>query len=68
MTPDSVPVADFVKPVRIPDAVECQVADPPFARAAETGRWRLRLLLSDAVPPDAPVDILLPSLEPLKEL
>jgi len=58
MSPDNVPVADFVAPVRIPDDVEYQIADPPVARAREAGRWRLRFVLSEAVPPDVPVDIL----------
>ena len=38
----------FVKPVRIPDEVECQQADPPVARAGETGRWFLPFVLSEA--------------------
>ncbi len=45
-----VPVPRFVRPIRIPENVECQVADPPVARAGERGRWLLRFILSEAVP------------------
>jgi hypothetical protein len=59
MAPDTVPAADFVKPVRIPEEVEWQIADPPVARAREAGRWRLRFVVSEAVPAGAEVGILL---------
>ncbi len=55
---DALPPAPFAKPVRIPDEVEWQVADPLVARAGEAGRWRLRFVLSEAVPREAEVGIL----------
>ena len=44
-----VPIPPFVKPIRIPEEVGCQEADPPVARAGETGRWLLRFVLAERV-------------------
>jgi hypothetical protein len=55
---NTVPPEPFVKPIRIPDGVECGTAEPPVARAGERGSWLFRFVLSEAVPEGTRLGIL----------
>ncbi len=39
----------FVRPVRVPEQIALCTAEPPLARAGETGRWKLSFELSENV-------------------
>ncbi len=48
----------FVKPVRVPDDVECQIAEPSVARAGETGDWQFGFVVSADVDEGTPLRVL----------
>jgi len=40
----------FVRPIRIPESVPLEYADPPIARVGERGTWTLRFTLAEPIP------------------
>lgn len=52
------PIRPFTTPIRIPSAVEPQIADPRVARAGEIGRWKLTFLVAEDVPESTELSIL----------
>jgi len=55
--PDNVVAPPWSRPLRIPEGVTVCHADPPYARAAEKGSWRLSFILSRGVPPGTPLHL-----------
>ncbi|MBU0607644.1 MAG: hypothetical protein KKI08_07135, partial [Armatimonadetes bacterium] len=53
-----VPLPPFERPIRVPEGVECGVADPPVARVGQSGRWRLSFTVSEDVPEGTEVQVL----------